>query len=229
MSFVKHVLSYCAVGISFALAPVLVAQESESDHVYLEELGKEPPASIIRHQKAQSKYEDGQLRLEREVALLSDDTVVNDGAYIEYYPDGQKFCEGKYDNGVITGEWQYWHPNGQLRKTVIFENAKPNGKIEMFRPDGTLEAVQSFKNGVRNGEWSIYYDDGKTPQFKTNFTDGKLDGERITFYSDGTVKQKSVFAAGLLDGLVEEFDESGKKVGEATFEKGQRKSFETFD
>ncbi len=229
MSLSKRILPGVVIGWSLVFVPVVLAQESESDHVYLEELGKEPPASIVRHQKAQSKYDDGQLRLEREVALLSDDTVVNDGIYIEYYPDGQKFCEGKYDNGVITGKWNYWHPNGQLRKSVVFENAKPNGKIEMFRADGTLEAVHEFKNGVRNGEWTSYYDDGKTTQVKTTISEGKLDGERITYYPDGTVKQKSNFTDGLLDGTVVEFDESGKKIAEATFEKGQRKSLETFD
>ncbi|QEG34311.1 toxin-antitoxin system YwqK family antitoxin [Bythopirellula goksoeyrii] len=211
------------------IAATSMAQEAKAEPVYLKELGEEPPPSVVTHRKAQGKYEDGQLRLEREEAIMSDDTVVSDGAYIEYYPDGQKFSEGQYKFGVITGEWSYWHPNGQLRRNIVFKNGKPDGKVEMFLADGTLEDVQSFKDGVRDGEWSSFYEDGKTPKAKFNFVDGKLEGSRTTYYPDGTVKQETNFVDGKLDGVVVEYDETGKKVAEATFEKGQRKSIERFD
>lgn len=226
MSISKLSLLSFVVSCSFLLTHELMAQDSKSEPVYLDEPTEEPPPSVVTHRKAQGKYENGQLRMEREEAILSDDTVVSDGIYIEYYPDGQKFCEGKYDNGVITGEWQYWHPNGQLCKSIEFKGGKPEGKIEVYREDGTLEGVQQFKNGVRNGEWVSYYDDGKTPKIKVPIEDGKIVGERTTYYPDGTLRQSATFDAGLVDGVVIEYDESGKKVGEAIFEKGQRKAIE---
>lgn len=229
MSAFKLLLSVVAISWSMVMVTAVIAQETKSDPVYLDEPAEEPPASVVRHRKAQGKYESGQLRLEREEALLSDDTVVSDGTYIEYYPDGQKFCEGTYKKGVITGEWNYWHPNGQLCKSIVFKDGKPDGKIEVFREDGTLQDIQSFKDGVRNGEWNSYYEDGTTPKVKANIVDGKIDGERTTYYPDGTTKQQTTFVDGVLDGMVVEFDESGKKVAEATFEKGQRKSVERFD
>ncbi|TWU28542.1 toxin-antitoxin system YwqK family antitoxin [Bythopirellula polymerisocia] len=229
MSYFKHLLPGIGLAWMFLFVPGLMAQTPKSEPVYLEEPAEEPPPSVVTHRKAQGKYEDGQFRMEREEALLSDDTVVSDGTYIEYYPDGQKFCEGKYENGVISGTWDYWHPNGQLSKSVEFKNGKPDGKIEIYRADGTLEAVQSYKNGVRHGEWISYYEDGKTPKAKAAIVDGNFDGERTTYYSDGTIRQQTNFVAGLLDGVATEYDETGKKIGEATFEKGQRKSTERFD
>ena len=38
---------------------------------------------------------------------MSDDQLVNHGEYTEYYPNGQKFAEGNYDNGVHDGTWSY--------------------------------------------------------------------------------------------------------------------------
>ena len=224
MSKFKILFTCLVISWVWGLVPCGIAQEPKSQPVYLKEPPVEPPPAVVTHRKAQGKYENGQLRVEREEAILSDDTVVSDGEYVEYYSDGQKFCEGKYKNGVIAGEWSYWHPNGQLRKTIKFTDGRPDGAIETFRPDGSLEAVQSFKKGVRDGEWVTYYEDGKTPKVRMSIANGNLDGQRTTYYPDGTLKQETHFVAGVLDGLVAEYDESGKKTGEAIFEKGQRKS-----
>ena len=209
--------------------PVLPAQVSESEQVYLKEPADEPPPALVRRQKIQGKYEGGEIRLEREVAILSDDTLVSDGTYVEYYPGGEKFCEGTYESGVITGQWSYWHPNGQLCKKLTFKQGRPVGSFQVFRADGTLEAVQSYKDGVRDGEWSSYFEDGKTPKFQSKIVDGKIEGERTLYYPDGTVKQKATFAGGALNGVVEEFDETGKKIAEATFENGQRGAVKRFE
>lgn len=229
MNVFKYLWPLVAISGALAMVSSAVAQDAKAEPVYLEEPSEEPPPSVVRHRKAQGKFENGQLRMEREEALLSDDTVVSDGVYIEYYPDGQKFCEGKYENGVIAGDWKYWHPNGQLCKSIIFKNGKPDGKIEVFREDGTLQDIQSYLNGVRNGEWVSYYEDGKSPKVKATIKDGKINGERTTYYPDGTLKQQTNFVEGVLDGVVTEYDATGKKIGEATFEKGQRKSIERFE
>ena len=229
MRFIKQLLPLIAVGCVSLWLSDTWAQEPKAEPVYLEELAEEPPPAVVRHRKAQAKFDNGQLRLEREEALLSDDTVVSDGAYIEYYEDGQKFCQGEYENGVINGEWTYWHPNGQVCKVIQYKKGKPDGAIEVFRADGTLDGLQSYSNGVRDGEWISYYEDGKTPKIKLTIIDGKLDGERTTYFPNGKPKQETHFAGGVLDGTVTEYNEAGKKVGEATFEKGQRTSTKQFD
>ncbi|MDZ4657643.1 MAG: toxin-antitoxin system YwqK family antitoxin [Bythopirellula sp.] len=221
MSLLKlfSVLSVLIVSITF-VSPTS-AQEAKSDAVYLDEPEVDPPARESRRQKVEDKYENGKVRFERNVSILSDDTYVNDGPYIEYYPDGQKFCEGNYVQGVMEGEWNYWHPNGELCKTITLKKGKPDGAYEVRRADGTLEGKQGFKNGIRDGEWSTYYADGKTPKVKANIVEGKVEGERTTYYENGQLRQQSQFKAGQLDGLMTEFDESGKKIAEATFKDGK--------
>ena len=229
MQYLKLIIGSPLLLLLFGIAPTSLAQETQSDSVYLPEPSKEPPAAVVRHQKLQGKYESGELRMEREVALLSDDTIVSDGKYIEYYPDKQKFCEGNYENGVLTGKWSYWHPNGQLCKAIDFEGGRPNGEVKIFREDGTLEAVQNFKKGVRDGIWNTYFEDGKTLKVEANIVNGKIEGKRKTFYPDGKLRQEAVFSGGVLNGLVVEYDETGKKVAEATFENGKRGSIEKFE
>lgn len=223
MSLLKILSLFSVLLVAIAWAFPAVAQEEKSDEVYLDELAVDPPARESRRQKVEDKYENGQVRFERNVSILSDDTYVNDGQYIEYYPDGQKFCEGNYVKGVMEGEWTYWHPNGELCKTIMLKKGKPDGTYEVRRADGTLEGKQSFKDGIRDGEWITFYEDGKSPKVKATIVDGKVEGERVTYYANGQIRQQSQFKAGQLDGLMTEFDESGKKIAEATFEEGKVK------
>lgn len=197
------------------------AQEAKSDDVYLDEPESDPPGREVRKQKVEDKYDDGKLRSERNVSILSDDTYVNDGPYVEYYPDGQKFAEGKYVGGVMEGKWNYWHPNGEDCKTITFKKGKPDGTFEVRRADGTLESKQSFKNGIRDGEWITYYVDGKTPKVKASIVDGKVEGERTTYFENGQLRQQAQFKAGQLDGPMAEFNDTGKKIAEATFKEGK--------
>lgn len=221
MSVLKPELLMTAVLVMMPLASPLWAQDGQPSEVYLQEPAAEPPPRESRHQKVDTKYDNGQIRFERNVAILSDDSFVNDGEYIEYYPDGQKFSQGQYEQGVMVGDWNYWHPNGQLCKTIKFENGKPDGKYEVLRADGTLEAIQSFNNGIRDGEWISYYEDGKTPKVKIQIVDGKVTGQRVTYYPNGQVRQQADFVQGQLDGQMTEFDETGKKVAEAKFKAGK--------
>lgn len=221
MSLLKLFSVIAILIVSTAFVIPTVAQEAKSDAVYLDEPEVNPPARESRRQKVEDKYDNGQVRFERNVSILSDDTYVNDGPYLEYYPDGQKFCEGNYVKGVMEGEWNYWHPNGELCKTITLKKGKPDGAYEVRRADGTLEGKQSFKNGIRDGEWVTYYSDGKTPKVKANIVDGKVEGERTTYYENGQLRQQSQFKAGQLDGMMTEFDESGKKIAEATFKDGK--------
>jgi uncharacterized protein len=221
MSLLKLPLLVSIFFVSICVAVPISAQEPDSNDVYLDEPEVEPPARESRRQKVEDKYEDGKIRSERTVSILSDDSHVNDGTYVEFYPDGQKFCEGKYVKGVMEGEWNYWHPKGQLCKTITFKDGKPDGSFEVFRPDGTLEAVQSFKDGIRDGEWVSYKEDGKTAKVKATLAQGKIHGERLSYHENGEVRQRATFVNGQLDGPMVEFDEAGKKIAEATFKEGK--------
>jgi antitoxin component YwqK of YwqJK toxin-antitoxin module len=196
------------------------AQESDPKEIYLKEAPPVPAASVARRQKVQEKFDDDSIRLEREIAQLSDDTIINDGSYVEYYHGGQKFSEGAFDQGVLEGVWKYWHENGQLCKAITYRDGKPHGKVEVFRPDGTLEAIQNYNAGIRDGEWVGFHEDGETKKVQFTFENGMMSGDRFTYYESGQERQKAQFKDGLLHGTMIEWDESGNKVGEATFSEG---------
>jgi len=208
-----------------AVTPRSLAQSTSAPEatkgVYLDEPEPVPPPSPVGRTKVQEKYADGAVRVEREVIKMSDDQIINDGQYTEYYPNGEKFSEGKYVKGAHDGAWSFWHDNGQLAKTVTFKNGQADGSWEVRRADGTLESKKGYKNNLRDGQWVLYYDDGKTPKIEQNYVDSKLQGPRKTYYANGKLRQESEFKDGVINGDVSEYNEAGVKVAQATFVDGK--------
>ena len=230
INFMKFLNSYLSLSACVLLvlliatqgAVCLAAEDSADAPVYLDESPQPPPPRKVRHQKRIQKYRDDTVRLEHQVLIMSDDTLVNDGAYIEYYRDGQKFREGTFKRGSYDGQWTFWHPNGQICKSITFKNGKPHGQWEVFRSDGTRLAEQGYVDGVRHGKWLSYYKNGEQPMVQLIFDHGTINGTRVSYYENGQIKQEINVQDGKLHGLMTEYDESGKKTAEAMFEKGNR-------
>ena len=205
-----------------AAAPAAAdAATAATEQIYLDEPTPSPEPTVAKEGPVKEPYDDGKVRVERNVRLLSDNQVVNHGKYTEYYRNGQKFAEGNFDSGVHDGPWSYWHENGQLAKTVTYKKGAPDGAWDVFRADGTLQAKKGYKAGKREGTWVSYFDDGKTLSAEQTFVDGKLSGPRKTYYASGKPRQESNFADGQLDGVMTEWDEAGRKLAEATFAQGK--------
>ncbi len=211
----------CLALLFMASAFSLCTRAAEGEQIYLDEPIEEPPARIINRDTVKSQYEDGQLQIEREVALLSNELVLNHGKYVEYYHDGQKYVEGSFQRGVHTGEWQYWYPNGQLCKKVTFKDGRPNGQWETFREDGTREAKKQYRDGLRQGEWIRYFADGEHPSVVMTYENGKITGDRFTYYENGQKRQHITFKDGQMDGTLTNWNEAGEKTSEVTIEKGK--------
>jgi hypothetical protein len=80
--------------VRLGLAQDAAATTTNSDPIYLDEPTVVPPPVVVTSGPLEDKYDDGKIRIHREVRKMSDDTLVNHGAFIEYYPNGQKFVEG---------------------------------------------------------------------------------------------------------------------------------------
>ncbi len=153
---------------------------------------------------------------------LSTDQYENNGLFTEYYPTGQKFAEGHYVNGVHDGAWTFWYDNGQVCKVVNFKQGRADGIWDVFRPDGTLLAKKSYKNNNRDGDWITYQEDGKTPKVEEKFVDGIRDGVSRAYFPNGKPQRGVTFKNNLIEGMLTEWDDAGRKLGEVNFKSGKR-------
>ena len=195
---------------------------AESGPIYLEEPEEEPPARPAKRKTLKEIYEDKSTRAERAVVMMSDDTVVSDGLYTEYYPDGQKYVEGKYKMGIFDGEWNYWYPSGQLCKTITFKAGKPDGQWEVIGKDGKRAAQKSYEKGKRQGKWITYFPEGEQAKIEIDYKQGQIDGQRSTYFKNGQKRQEINFKNGKMHGMMTEWNEDGQKSAEALFNEGMR-------
>jgi len=181
-----------------------------------------PPAQFVRQESVQEKFDDGTVRVIRHVNVYSDDSVVNDGKYVENYPSGKKFVTGMYRNGVQVGPWKYWHENGQVAKVGSYKDGRPDGKWRLFREDGTKDAVESFRDGRPDGTWTYFDETGEKKVRQKEFQDGRAEGTWSSWFPDGKKRNEQHYHAGKLDGTTTQWHNNGKIAYQAVFKAGKR-------
>lgn len=83
----------------------------------------------------------------------------------KFYEDGTKEYIGSFDEkGNRHGEWRYYYPNGNLWSLGEYENGLKHGKKEVYWPDGTKRYNGQFQNDIKSGKWTFYNTDGSVLQ-----------------------------------------------------------------
>lgn len=189
--------------------------------IFLDEPEVIAPPTIVDRETRSDRYDDGTIRVERQIARYSDNHFEADGFYREYYPNGQLFVEGQFRNGRQHGEWAYWFANGQLNRRVSYVNGQPDGAWEVFREDGTLAATHGFREGLRHGEWITYDDSGQQPIREEHYDEGKYDGIIKAWHPNGQLRVQMAFRQGERHGVSMEWDEQGELRAEVNYVDGK--------
>jgi antitoxin component YwqK of YwqJK toxin-antitoxin module len=184
-------------------------------------------------------------RARRHVTLYSDNSVVADGLYTEWYPNGQKSLEGEYVDGLKQGPWKVWYENGKLCRTENYLNGKLDGSWKIYHDDGTLKAEETYRDNNRDGRWITYDQLGKLPidqwdykagvpsgawihyfadgkkETEEHFVDGKREGEQTNWYDNGQIKRVQQFKNDRLNGKEVRWKNTGEKEKEIEWLGGQ--------
>lgn len=85
---------------------------------------------------------------------------VKNGAFISYFPNGQKTEEKTYKNDTLNGVHQMYFEDGKLRSKVTFVKGKEQGIATYYQSDGKKQAEGKYVDGLRQGAWIFYKPDG---------------------------------------------------------------------
>jgi antitoxin component YwqK of YwqJK toxin-antitoxin module len=181
-----------------------------------------PPPTLVGEITVEELYPDKKVQVRRMVKRYSDDSMVNNGLYTEFYQNGHKLEEGKYIDGKKDGAWHMWYANGQEAKVENYVNGQLDGQWTLFNEKGLKESEVSFKAGKRDGHWITYADDGKQPRMQEEYHDGKLDGTSITWSTDGKKLTEAHFENGMPQGLQQMWYPNGQLAGQSDYKNGKR-------
>ena len=117
-------------------------------------------------------WDDGSLRLRREVLVSPDGTTVNHGDYTTFHKNGKKAYQATFDHGVKEGEVTRWHDNGQVWRQEHFAAGVKEGVAYTWDEKGHKIQEQHFHKGKPHGVWTIWKGSGEI-KWQGRFEDGK--------------------------------------------------------
>lgn len=146
-----------------------------------------------------------------------------EGAFMQYYSNGNKELSGSYHNGKKVGEWTNYGRDGNPLGTYIMNDG--NGAEILYHPNGTIAQKSLIKGGHKEGLEEQWYEDGELSRSSTY----KYFAETGQSIADGPWKMRNfngefeydiVFKAGFpVSGFINNVRIDGKSVN-LTFRNG---------
>ncbi|MFD2823283.1 toxin-antitoxin system YwqK family antitoxin [Lacinutrix iliipiscaria] len=133
--------------------------------------------------------------------------------------------EGEFLHGKEIGVFKYYkNVDGKalLAATKQFNKDNDLAEVTFFASTGKLISKGQMKGKLFIGTW-IYYQN-KTDHIlsKDQYNNqGKLHGERLVYYEDGTLAQKEMYDNGNLHGPTIWYAENGVVIKEYVYDKGE--------
>jgi len=129
--------------------------------------------------------------------------------------------EGFVINGIKTGEWvEYDKSKGHLVSITSYIDGKLNGNFFEFDSRGYMVTQASFLNDILDGRL-IKYKFGKIIE-EANYSNGKLNGKKITFNRNGNIQEEIEYKNGVLDGKMKYYNDKQELIMEYTYRNGKK-------
>jgi len=135
--------------------------------------------------------------------------VVNEANYLHGKEHGRQMSMDSrgyreisfYNNGEIEGEYIRYYPNGNKQQEGSYDSGSAEtGRWRYWSEDGDIQREEHYLNGKLNGERRTYYAD-KRPQSIEEYTDGKLNGKRIEYHESDKISYEYNYLNGKMDGV----------------------------
>lgn len=125
------------------------------------------------------------------------------GIWKKYYEGTEQLrYEGKFDHGKEIGEFRFYCEDCK-DKPVAVKNFNKKGdvtEVTYFTNKGNIISRGKMMGKERIGEWITYHENSKVPMVKETYSDGKLNGKKTTYYSNGKITEELNFVNGLKEG-----------------------------
>jgi antitoxin component YwqK of YwqJK toxin-antitoxin module len=159
------------------------------------------------------RYQDGKVRIERQVALNGEGNYVNHGAWKMYSPNGDVIAEGQFNFGERIGLWTRW--NGQKDSPTF--NDFPFNKFK-----APFMSQAHFTAGKMDGEWTIS-DANERKIMIISLKAGERNGPTTVFLPNGKIHSQTSYEYAVPVGdLLELNEKSGQLAHTATYVEGRK-------
>ena len=133
--------------------------------------------------------------------------------------------EGQFDHGKEIGTFKFYTLNNKksvLSATKEFNASNAIALVKFFSSKGKPISEGKMNGKLFIGTWTYYHNKFKTVMSIENYNDnGQLHGEKMVYYPNGQLAEKSYYNSGKLQGASIWYAEKGIILKEFTYDNGE--------
>jgi len=142
---------------------------------------------------------------------------------------GNKIYEGRFIDGIPTGEFRYFYPNGKIKTTSIYYDHGKRVKSISYFSNGMKMATGNYLNEKKDSIWQFFSQFDGILVSEEEYRNGFKSGLSKTFFLQGGIAQLSTWKDGIKEGLWEEYYTDGKIKFRGTFMNNEKEGpFQAF-
>ena len=132
--------------------------------------------------------------------------------------------EGTFEHGKEVGTFKFYklvEGKSKLSATREFLPDSDKINVKFFSSKGKLISEGMMNDKLFIGKWIYYHNKNDGILMTENYNDkGVLEGEKLVYYENGQMAEKSVYVNGEIDGISTWYSENGKVLKEFTYKNG---------
>ncbi|WP_250434097.1 toxin-antitoxin system YwqK family antitoxin [Hanstruepera flava] len=132
--------------------------------------------------------------------------------------------EGKFNHGQEVGQFKFYkNINGKAVLTATRDfNTDGTAKVMFYASNGKVVSEGLMKGRTYIGPWKYYHNNSDQLMTLEHYnSSGELDGDRIIYYPNGQIAEKTFYKSGKLDGKANWYAENGVLIKEYLYDNGQ--------
>ena len=132
--------------------------------------------------------------------------------------------EGQFEHGKEVGVFKFYHKEPKGNHPSLIKTFKINSDVadvKYYTSTGVLISKGQLKEKGRVGKWTVYHKDSKIIAEVEFYENGKLQGEKTSYYKDGKVLQVENYNNGQLNGKKQIFDHEGRLIKDLNYTNGK--------
>ena len=143
------------------------------------------------------------------------------GAWRDFYPNGQLRYEGQFKNDKCKGTFRYYDEQGNLKATNEFDKSGEQALNKTFAPNGRVVATGCYLNQKKEGEWKYYDANSGQLRLVENNKAGKVHGwSKLYNPKNGVLAEETQYVEGQPEGQCRKYSDTGVLQMECQYHNG---------
>ena len=143
------------------------------------------------------------------------------GAWRDFYPNGQLRYEGQFKNDKCKGTFKYYDEQGNLKATNEFDKSGEKALNKTYAANGRIIATGYYVNQKKEGEWKYY--DAQSGQLRLveDNKNGKVHGwSKLYNPNNGVLAEEMQYEEGVPEGKCRKYSNTGTLIMECQYHDG---------